>query len=191
VPHFAQVVATDASEQQIESADRSGDIEYRVARAEDSGLPDNSIDLITVAQALHWFDIDAFLAEADRVLKPGGVLAFWCYQNCTVDDDVDPVVLDIFAEVEDYWPPERQIVEEEYPTIALPFEDVDIGEFCIVADWRAEQLLDYMRTWSAAQRFMAANGQDPVARHADALGAAWGDRTRQVRWPIVLRVGVK
>lgn len=150
-----------------------------------------SIDLITVAQALHWFDIDAFFAEADRVLKPGGVLAFWCYQNCGVDDDVDPVVLEMFAEVEDYWPPERAIVEDEYPTIAMPFNETAIGNFCIVADWSAGQLLDYMRTWSAAQRFTAANGYDPLERHADALRRAWGDQPRQVRWPIVLRVGRK
>ena len=186
-----QVVATDASEQQIESAEESDNIEYRVARAEDSGLSDRSIDLITVAQALHWFDIEAFFAEAGRVLKPGGVLAFWCYQNCVVDDHVDPVVLEIFAEVEDYWPPEREIVEDEYPTIVIPFNELEIGNFCIVADWSANQLLDYMRTWSAAQRYKAENGLDPIDRHADALRTAWGARPREVRWPIVLRVGRK
>lgn len=191
VPFFRQVIGTDASEQQIASADPANELEFRVARAEDSGLPDHTVDLITVAQALHWFDIDAFFAEADRVLKPGGILAFWCYQNCLVDDDVDSIVLDIFAEVDDYWPPEREIVEAEYPTIAIPFDDVDIGEFCMVADWRADQLLDYMRTWSATQRFLAAQGHDPVESHADALRAAWGSGSRQVHWPIVLRVGRK
>ena len=147
--------------------------------------------MITVAQALHWFDIHAFFVEADRVLKPGGVLAFWCYQNCIVDDDVDPVVLDIFAEVEDYWPPERAIVEDEYPTIAIPFGELKIGDFCIVADWSANQLIDYMRTWSAARRFLAANGHDPVESHAGALRTAWGPGSRRVNWPIVLRAGRK
>lgn len=191
VPHFEQVIGTDASEQQIASADGLGNIEFRVARAEESGLAANTIDLITVAQALHWFDIGAFFKEARRVLKPDGILAFWCYQNCIVDDDVDPVVLEIFAEVEDYWPPEREIVEEEYPTIGMPFDDVAMSEFCIVADWSADQLLDYMRTWSATQRFISAQGSDPMNRHADALRVAWGTGARQVRWPIVLRVGRK
>ena len=191
VRHFAHVIGTDASEQQIASANGSGGLEFRVAQAENSGLADHSVDLITVAQALHWFDIDAFFDEADRVLKSGGVLAFWCYQNCIVDEDVDPIVFNIFTEVDDYWPPERTIVEDEYPTIAMPFEDVDIGEFCIVADWNADQLLDYVRTWSATQRFLAAQGHDPVESHAGALRAAWGKGSRQVHWPIVLRVGRK
>lgn len=125
------------------------------------------------------------------MLKPGGILAFWCYQNCIVDDDIDPIVLGIFNEVEDYWPPEREIVEDEYPTISMPFAEVVIGQFCIAADWSADQLLNYMRTWSATQRFIAAQGRDPVEMHGGRLREAWGAGTRQVRWPIILRAGRK
>ena len=185
------MIGTDASAEQIASADDTADIEFRVARAEGSGLEDHSVDLVTVAQALHWFDIDAFFAEADRVLKTDGILAFWCYQNCVVDVDVDAVVLDTFNEVEDFWPPERTIVEEEYPTIVMPFADVPTDNFCMRADWQADQLLNYMRTWSAAQRYTARHGRDPVDLHAARLRGAWGSGTRQVRWPIVLRVGRK
>ena len=189
VSYFDKVIGTDASKEQLASADASSGVEYRVARAEDSGLDADSVDLVTVAQALHWFDIEAFFAEAKRVLKPGGVLAFWCYQNCMVDDAVDPVVLDIFTEVDDFWPPEREIVEEAYPTIKIPFAEERVGDYCIEADWRADQLLDYMRTWSAARRYAQAHGRDPIELHADALRSCWGGGTRLVRWPIVLRAG--
>lgn len=191
VPYFDRVIGTDASEAQIASADASTGVEFRVARAEDSGMDSGSVDLVTVAQALHWFDIEAFFAESTRVLKPGGILAFWCYQNCVVDAEVDDIVLDIFAEVEGYWPPEREIVEDEYPSLDIPFEEVQIGDFRIESDWTASQLLDYMRTWSASQRYTQAKGRDPVDLYAEALRARWGPGSRTVRWPIVLRVGRK
>lgn len=164
---------------------------FRVARAEDSGLAAESVDLVTVAQALHWFDIDAFFSEAQRVLRPGGVLAFWCYQNCIVDPEVDPVVLDAFAKVDDYWPPERTIVEEEYPHIEMPFADIEAGEFRMLADWTAAELLGYMRTWSATQRYLADRGNDPMDAYDGPLGSAWGDGRRTVQWPIILRAGRK
>ncbi len=76
---FAHVIATDASKEQIASATPHPKVEFRVAPAEQSGLADGSAGLITVAQAVHWFDLDRFWVEAKRVLKGGGLLAFWGY----------------------------------------------------------------------------------------------------------------
>ena len=162
-----------------------------MALAEESGLDPAGVDLVTVAQALHWFDIDAFFAEAARVLKPGGIVAFWCYQHCSVNAAIDAVFSRIFAAVEEFWPPERVIVEDEYLHIEMPFIGLPSPAFSISADWTARNVLDYMRTWSATQRYIAARGECPIDRFEAPLAAVWGDEKRVVRWPIVLRVGRK
>ncbi len=191
ITYFDSVVATDASAEQIASATPIDGIEYRVATAEACPLPDGSIDLITVAQALHWFDIERFFAEALRVLRPGGALSFWAYGHCLVEPACDKVIRQIFAEVEPFWPPERHIVENRYVGITLPMPEIPTEKFSMTADWTAEQILGYMRTWSAAQRYLEAKGTDPTSLYADALAAAWGKGARIVTWPITLKVGRK
>jgi SAM-dependent methyltransferase len=163
-------------------------VTFRIARAESSGLEAASADLITVAQALHWFDISAFFAEANRVLKAGGVLAFWCYRHCEVDDaPVMSVFRQFLEEVRDYWPQERAIVEDEYPLIDTPFMDLPVDDFSMSARWTADELLAYIDTWSATRRYVAARGRSPVDIHGDAFRLAWGAGRRTVAWPIVLR----
>jgi len=164
-------------------------VEFRVATAEASALPDGSIDLITVAQALHWFDIDRFFTESVRVLRAGGVLAIWAYEHCQVDPACDQVIGKIFAEVESFWPPEREIVENRYAGITLPIPEVPTEVFSMTIDWTAAQILGYMRTWSASQRYLNATGTDPTSLYHYELTAAWGDATRTVTWPITLKVG--
>src|SRR5215813_9786127 len=116
VARFGRVVATDASQEQIASAPRRDNIEYRVALAEQSGLPDQCIDLITVAQALYWFDLDVFFHEVRRVLKPGGLLSVWVYAKSQMEGDVvNRIVQDFYSNVVGpYWPPERMLTETGY-----------------------------------------------------------------------------
>jgi len=154
-------------------------------------LESASVDLITVAQALHWFDIDRFFAEAVRVLKPGGVLSYWCYEHCNVEPNCDLLIRKVFAEVEPYWPPEREIVEGQYKSISAPFPAITPEPCSMQASWTAEDILAYMRTWSASQRYMAAKGADPTSHFASELSAAWGGQRRTVDWPITLWVGRK
>lgn len=190
--HFERVVATDASEKQIAAAEPHPKVEYRVAPAEAAPLPDGSVDLVTVAQALHWFDHPRFYAEVRRVARPGAVLAAWTYDFHSVGPDLDPLLDRLQAEyVGPYWPPERVYVSAGYRNIPFPFADVPAPAFALTADWPFDRLLGYMNTWSAVKRFAAANGFNPIDRLADEMRAAWGDPSgpREVRWHLHLRVG--
>jgi ubiquinone/menaquinone biosynthesis C-methylase UbiE len=190
---FGKVIATDASKEQISSAAACPGIEYRVAPAEQSGLPDKSVALVTVAQALHWFDFDCFYAEVKRVLMPDGVIAVWAYGINTVEDDaVNCLVQDFYSNtVGPYWPPERKLVEEGYRTIPFPFAEIAPPVFRMEARWTLEQLLGYFSTWSATNRCIKATGRNPLGPLGVELSRAWGnaDSPRQITWPLTLRIG--
>jgi ubiquinone/menaquinone biosynthesis C-methylase UbiE len=190
---FGKVVATDASQEQIASATPNPKVEFRVAPAEQSGLPDRSVELITVAQALHWFDFERFYAEAKRVLKPDGVLAAWAYGVNTVEGEaVNRLVQDYYANVVGpYWPPERRLVEDGYRTIPFPFGALARPALQMEARWTMEQLLGYFSTWSATNRFIKATGRNPLEQLSVELSRVWGDANapRHVVWPLALRVG--
>jgi SAM-dependent methyltransferase len=186
--YFEHVLATDASPEQIVAATAHPDISYSVAAAKSSGIAAASVDLVTVAQALHWFDTEAFFAEATRIVKPGGLLAAWCYQKSSVEADIDPVLDAMFDEVEDYWPPERDIVMNCYRDIVFPWPEIEVPPISMIEDWTVEQMLGYCRTWSASQRYQEDRGIDPVAAHESELRHAWGEVTRAVNWPLTIRV---
>ena len=187
---FAKVIATDASEQQIASAELCDNVDYRVAPAEASGIASRSIDVVTVAQALHWFDIPAFFAEATRVLKPRGAIAVWAYNLLTVSPEIDALVHEFYSETTGpYWPPERVIVEAGYRGVDFPFEPIAPPDFAMESSWTADQLFGYLRTWSATKRFIADRGFDPVDALADKVRPLWTDGTRVVHWPVMMRVG--
>lgn len=190
--HFERVVATDMSASQVAEATAHPRVEYRVAPADASGLPDGAADLITVAQALHWLDLPAFYAEVRRVLAPGGAVAAWCYNLLDVDPRVNAVIGRYYSQVVGaYWPPERRLLEAGYRTVPFPFRELEPTRFEMTADWRLDHLLGYLATWSATERYRRVRGEDPVAEVAADLRAAWGDpdEVRPVRWPLHLRVG--
>ncbi len=190
---FDRVVATDASLEQIASATARPNVEYRVAPAEQSGLPDGSVTLITVAQALHWFDLERFYAEAKRVLAPNGALAAWAYGINEVEGDaVNRLVQDFYSNtVGLYWPPERKLVEEGYRTIPFPFAEITAPTFRMEARWTLDQLLGYFSTWSATNRYIKATGRNPLEPLSAELSRVWGDANspRLIVWPLSLRVG--
>jgi len=190
---FDHVIATDASEKQISNAQAHERVEYRIAPAENSGIESGTIDLIMVAQALHWFDLDRFRAEARRVLTPKGLLAASAYNLLHIEPAIDEVINRYYYEVVGpFWPPERVLVEK-FEELRLPFSEIQAPSFEMIAQWNLEHLVGYLRSWSATQRFIAANQRDPLDEIADELGAAW-DKTKQTRrviWPLTLRVGIK
>ena len=190
---FDRVIATDASEKQIANAQPHERVEYRVAPAENSGIESGTIDLIMIAQALHWFDLDRFYAEARRVLKPGGTLAASAYNLLHIEPAINQVVNRYYSEVVGpFWPPERKLVEN-FIDLPFPFHEIDPPKFEMTAHWNLEHLVGYLETWSSTQRFIAATGVDPLEQIGDELRTVWGDpqRTRKVRWPLTLRIGVK
>ena len=193
LPHFARVIATDASAAALASAPMDPSIEYRVAPAEASRIDAGSADLITVAQAAHWLDLAAFYREVGRVLAPGGVLALWSYGVYHLDDSALDRMLQHFYHdvVGPYWPPERRLVEEGYRSLPFPFEEITPPEIAMTADWTLPELLGYLRTWSATTCYREATGRDPVQALAPELEGLWGpaDVVRRVAWPLGMRVG--
>ena len=186
--YFKEVIASDASESQIAAAIPHPRVNYRVARAEQSGLADNCVDLLTVGQAFHWFDEAAFFSEAQRVLTPSGVLAIWCYELCHVATECDAIVDTLYREiVGEYWPPERVTIDQGYSRVTLPGEAVAVPTFDMLLDWEVSDMLGYLRTWSASKRFEVEKGSDPVALIEVQLAAAWGDRARRVTWPLHIK----
>jgi SAM-dependent methyltransferase len=190
---FDRVIATDASEKQISNAQAHERVEYRVARAEESALESASIDLIMVAQALHWFDLDRFYDEVRRVLKKNSVLAASVYNLLHIEPAIDEVINRYYYEVVGtFWPPERVLIEK-FEELPLLFSEIQTPSFEMIGQWNLEHLVGYLRSWSATQRFIAENQRDPLEDIADELRGAWGNpqQARSVIWPLTLRVGVK
>ena len=189
---FARVFASDPSAEQIANAVPQANIDYRVEPAEQCSLARASADLVTVGQALHWFDLARFHAEVQRVLKPGGIVAEWTYADCHVTPEVDALKDRLYRELTaPYWPPERALVESGYRTLAFPFEPVAAPAFDMQMAWQVDDFLAYLRSWSGSQRYLKANGHDAVSLIEGALRAAWGEPStpRTVRWAFHLRCG--
>ena len=190
--HFSAVVATDPSATQLAKAVPHPRIVYGCADESSSGLAAGSVDIVTAAQAAHWFDLENFFAEVRRVLRPRGVIAIWCYGLCRVTAEVDVVLQQFYGDtIGRYWPPERRHVDLAYRSLAFPFSELPFPEVAMEQWWTLEQLGDYIRTWSAVTRFQREQGADPVDPLLHSLIPFWGaaDQPRRVQWPLAGRLG--
>ncbi|WP_346320111.1 class I SAM-dependent methyltransferase [Chitinophaga sp. YIM B06452] len=187
--HFNKVYATDISRQQIEQAKPNPKIEYSVQPAEETNFPDRSFDIVTVAQAIHWFDFDAFYREVNRTLKKGGILAVTGYGLLHVTPAVDTVIRRLYVQiVGQYWDRERKYIDENYMTIPFPYTALPSPYFEHTEEWSLEHLKGYLSTWSAVDHYMQDRRTDPVELISDDLKAAWGKESLlTVRFPILLR----
>ncbi len=190
--HYERVFATDASREQLSRAIMARNVSYSVSDARRSGLGGRSVDIVTVAQALHWFAGEAFYDEVRRVLKPGGVVAAWTYHLPTVAPEIDRIVHRLYHDVlGDFWEPEIRHIETGYRELPFPFEEIAVPAFGLTANWTLTELRGHIRTWSAAavrkNRFGTGIPEDVLS----GLLEAWGDdrSKRRIEWPLVLRAG--
>jgi len=191
VEHFDRVIATDVSAEQIRHATPHPRIEYRVARSERSGLADASVDLVTVASAIHWFDLGDFGREVLRVVRPGGLLAAWTYHVGDMEAPLDRVFRRFYDEVlRTFFAAGARLVDDRYRTLALPGEPLECPDFFVSAGWTLDQMLGFIASWSGTQEYIRQRGEDPVVLIQDELQRIWGDPedVRQVRWPLYIRL---
>jgi ubiquinone/menaquinone biosynthesis C-methylase UbiE len=192
--YYEEVIATDASETQIANALKKDNIHYQVMPAEHTNIEAGTIDLVTVAQALHWFDIKAFSSEVDRVLKDNGVLAAWSYNLLHVQTDIDDLINHLYKTVlGDYWPKERTLIEEEYKSIHLPFHQLQAPLFQMSTKWNLYQLAGYLGTWSAVKSYENALKVNPVEMLYDDMLKLWGEPEQEltVTWPLNVKLWCK
>jgi ubiquinone/menaquinone biosynthesis C-methylase UbiE len=188
---FDEVIATDVSAQQVAQAPARERVTWHVAPAESAPIADRSIDLIVVAQALHWFDHERFYHEVRRVAVAGGAIAAWTYLAPRVAGDVGERLNQYMSrDVGAYWPAERRYVDDEYRGMPFPFARIAAPPIALRTEWTLDQLTGYLRSMSATARFVAANGGDPAADASRELAAVWGTKAaRAIEWPLVVLAG--
>jgi SAM-dependent methyltransferase len=187
--HFTQVLGVDPSEAQLAKADPLANVTLRRGSAEATGAASGSADLLIAAQAFHWFDHPAFFAEARRVVRPGGLLAIWCYGLSRITPEIDAVVYELYeARLGAYWEPERKLIETGYRTVTVPFPELAVPPFEMELTWTLDHLRGYLGTWSPLKRYRDEKGEDPLAQIDPALARAWGGvERRRIAWPLSVR----
>ena len=186
---FKEVYATDISQSQLDNAIQKDNIFYSVQRAEITNFPDGCFDLITVAQAIHWFDFDAFYKEVKRVAKPGAMLVVVGYCNLVIAPQPDQIIDEFYRNiVGPFWDKERKYLDEKYETIPFLPGEIDCPVFRNTYEWTFEQLMGYLGTWSGVKHYINATGKDPLIELRKKLMPAWGNQlTRHVEFPLLLR----
>ncbi len=189
---FAHVDATDISENQLAFAAQNPAVRYRVCPAEKTPFDDQAFDLVNVAQALHWFDLDLFFGEVYRVLKPDGLFVVSSYAWSAVTPEVDAIVETMIKPaIAPYWNSRVQLCWNGYRDIQFPFRHIPVPEITMKNEWTADDYLRYIHTWSATQQYIASGSKQFFAEAAKALCDAWGNQTRIVYTPLTLTAGYR
>lgn len=189
---FGLVEATDISQKQLNYAVPATNINYQVSLAEITPFPDNHFDLITVGQAIHWFNFDEFYKEVNRVAKPGAVIAIWGYGLIQAEKTINHAILDYYSyEIRPYWDIERVHIDNRYSDIPFPFSHVQEKSFEIQKEWTIAQLEGYLNTWSAIQNFIKQEGYNPVTHFIEKIKPLWpeGNQIMGFNFPVFLKCG--
>jgi SAM-dependent methyltransferase len=190
--HFGQVMATDESGEMIAQAPRDPRITYRVAEAEDCGIEEDLVDLVTVASAIHWFDLDRFYAEVRRVVKPGGAIAAWTYYTPVFGSAIDAIIQRLAHDVLGaYWDKRLHYIVDEFHDLPFPFESIEAPLFRTAMKWDMQDLLAYFETWSSSMKYREVNHARPTTLIEGDLARAWGDphQKRDLHFPLYMRLG--
>ena len=188
--HFVRVDATDLSAKQLAQAPARANVHYQTARAEQTPFPNQRFDLITVGQAVHWFEHAAYHREVRRVARPGAVLAEWGYGLLTISPEIDLIIRQFHDDVMGpYWDANRWHIDDEYARISFPFAAVRRRHFAVQRQWSAGWFLQYLRTWSSVVKHQQQHGEDAVALITESVTRLWGLYEREVRFPVFARAG--
>jgi len=190
--HFKKVIATDISAPQIDKAIKKDNIVYSVCSAESTPFEENTFDLITVAQAYHWINWKDFKKEVTRVCKPGAIIAIWTYYRTTTGDKkVDDAVYSFYENVtKPYWNKERKYVEEKYSTVEFDYDLLPAKDFETTLNWQREDMIGYISSWSAIQKYIKINGRSPIPIIEEEIKKLWPEgEVRKVNFPIYLKLG--
>lgn len=187
-PHFIQIDATDISKKQISQAPILPNVTFSIQPAEDTNFPSQYFDIITVAQAIHWFDFKSFYEEVNRVLKPGGLIAVLGYGLVRVDSTINKLIDDFYGKLSSYWEPERKYIDEQYVTIPFPFREIKSPEFQYKTQWTLDHFVHYINTWSAIEKYKQTNSSQLTTSLKESLTPLWNG-TKTVTFPTLLRVG--
>lgn len=191
--HYEEVYATDISEAQIKHAVAVPNVHYRVRPAEKTDFPDHYFDMVCAAQAAHWFDHKFFYKEAERILKPGGVLALIGYGLIEANNDIDRLIKALYKDIlGSYWDKERKYIDDHYQSLPFPYKEIIAPSFQIKCNWNLAQFTGYMNTWSALGHYKKANNTDPLKEMFPALQKSWGgdEITRKVCFPIITKIAI-
>jgi SAM-dependent methyltransferase len=189
---FTHVWATDISENQLRQAPIIPNITYVHTRAEQTSFQANTFDLVTIAQAIHWFDFDKFYQEVYRTAKPHALIAAWGYGLLHIDAVPDPLIEAFYSDqIGNYWDSERKYIDEAYQTIPFPFEEIPTPGFTINVSWNLAELEGYFSTWSSVQKYMAIHQQNPVTNFIQQVKQHWHrpEEKKPIRFPVFMRVG--
>lgn len=190
--YYDKVVGTDISDKQIENAVKKENIIYRVSEKYESGLDEGSADLVISAQALHWFDLEKFHSEVQRVLGPGGIISVWTYNLFRVDKKIDALIYKFYFDIiYNYWPEERKHVENCYESLDFPFNRIPSPTFSIQAQWSLEQLTGYLNTWTGVKNYIELECFSPLEFIEQELSDVWGnsDEAKTIEWPLTVITG--
>ncbi len=187
--HFTHVIGTDISEKQLENAMPKRNVAYAINDSYHTSFADQSVDLVTAAQAVHWFNFDSFYKEVNRVLKPDGVIALIGYGVMRSDPKTDEIIQDFYHNtMGPFWDKERQMIDDSYSTLPFPFDEINLRKFRMDYSWSIDQLIGYFSTWSALQHYTKETGDDPLPELRRRLQET-GLKLFEIGFPLFFRVG--